>query len=112
MRNAVINVVKPTAFVLVLTGVQLTRLHNQTVDRRRASDQFRLLHPGELLEAFILAITSPPLAHPTVRVAEVLSRQIDRGCCLHRRLPRQHADALQHPIADKVTHVVHVVVRR
>ena len=57
MRNAVINMVKPTALVLVLTGMQLVRLHNQTVDRGRTSDQLRLLHPRKLLKAFVLPIT-------------------------------------------------------
>lgn len=57
MRNAVINMVIPTALILILAGMQLIRLHNQTVDRGRASNQLRLLHPRKLLKAFILPIT-------------------------------------------------------
>ena len=112
MRNAVINMVIPTALILILAGMQLIRLHNQTVDRGRTSNQLRLLHSRKLLKAFILRITlSSSLSHPTVRIPEVLPGQINRSRGLHRRLPRQHADALQHPIADEIAHVVHVVVR-
>ena len=112
MRNAVINMVKPTSLILILAGVQLVRLHDQTVDRRRASDQFRLLHPGKLLKRLILRLTPPLLSHPAVRVPEVLPGQIDSRRGLHGGLPSQHADALQHAIADKITHIVHIVVRR
>ena len=62
MRNAVINMVIPTALILVLAGMQLIRLHNQTVDRGRASNQLRLLHSRKLLKAFILRITLPFLS--------------------------------------------------
>lgn len=62
MRNAVINMVIPTALILILAGMQLIRLHNQTVDRGRASNQLRLLHSRKLLKAFILRITLPFLS--------------------------------------------------
>ena len=102
--------IKPTSLVFILTCVQFIRLHNDAMDSRGAADQFRLFDSCELFERLILRITPSTQSYPAVRVPKVLPGEVNRRRCLDRRLPCEHADALQHAIADEVAHVVDVVV--